>query len=662
LLQLNLGLSCDHALSEEGKGTKLAYLSEFQKLIYPDLPFHRWGTISKIKDPIACPPYTLVYNAKSFEKFKTDALPKDAIEGNSLRNQCIYDNPNEILYSMPFPEGDPICYLIYLPQRQIVKGFIVTVYGAAEKNNYHNFMKQPAALEDFDHHFLQKGWGIVKLNLVDLLDPLPTQHSMPERFFHHVLDSMYTFLGILRKTPEKIHESLDGLSNKSLFLEGQSFGGNMVINYLHKYPGTISGALVHNGKFLLRGRDTPWIDVSSKSISDHLYLIHPYDDNRTEFDGVLGFVKKSHSTGNEEYIHLHLIPEGAPHPVEEVIRWSLWNPSLKGHSYPQTEELYSEILTGVEHFLNNPQQPVNKLLNRWIFGRWNTYYAKDQPIKNLEEDFLSRSIRVVEALPLDTRVQLNRVALGYAHQDWFQKIWQEKFQPVLAHSYLMIGFDRDTIYETFVHGYLFDQLKKQNEDVWADLALKSMQHVLPAFRKYILERFATEAKESHPMENSQLVQYFEGIPPSTYREDGFASTPAGKEKSRQDNWKTTLLPYFLSANPELCQKFISNIQMTHGNLGKFFETVPILSLEDEEPATFKSLSTLKQYLEKYPYDESLSMTMQKLLLGHIAERFKETQALVNAYRDHTAYLSEVATQGLQQVLLQDIKIVNQIRQ
>jgi hypothetical protein len=305
---------------------------------------------------------------------------------------------------------------------------------------------------------------------------------------------------------------------------------------------------------------------------------------------------------------------------------------------------------------------MNKLLNRWLLGRWETYYGIDQPIKKFEDDFLSRTMRSFDALPLERRVQLTKIALGHEDQACFQQIWQEQFKQILAYSYMMVICNRNTIFEPFVHAYIFDQLQQQNELSWADLTSKSMQYVLPAYRKYLLERFAEKTTNDNLMVTPQMFRYFQGTPPANYKhwEVDLASTEAGMEKKRRDLWKMTLLPYILSANLELNQTFISNVSVKYGHLIKFFEQVPGLSLDGEEPETFSSFETLREFIKKYPFEDSLTKEMQQLVLSKIAERFEETRALVREYPDVNSYLSKIFPKGLREVHIQDIAIVNQI--
>lgn len=489
LLQPCSGWSCDDTLKDEVRSepaTKyMAYLSEFKQLVYPDLPFHAWGKISPTKKPKELPPYILYYNAYGFDGFRTNDLPKEAIEGKPLLNKTVYKNPDEILYSRSFPQGDPISYLIYLPSNKLITGFIVDLYGGAgfgfgDGRSIDHHIEQPLQLGDFHKQFLGRGWGIVKLNLVDVLDPPRSQHDMSEPLFRHLQDSIHTFLTTLGTTPGILHDSLEGLSRKPLFLYGFSFGACTALRYIQEHQGIVKGVIAGGGHFSLKNRFTTWLNLFNKDFSDPVYIINAYDDNRSLFEGVLAFFRNSLDTPRENLIHLHIVPEGCTHSLDKFIQMHSDNATLKGHGLPQSEELLDEVFAGVEAFLNTPQTPMNKLLNRWLLGRWETYYGKDQPIKKFEDDFLSRTMRIFEASPLDSRIQLTKTALGHEDQACFQKLWREQFQQILAYSYMMIVCDRNTIYDPFVHAYIFDQLQQQNESSWANLTSKSMQYVLPA--------------------------------------------------------------------------------------------------------------------------------------------------------------------------------------
>lgn len=164
------------------------------------------------------------------------------------------------------------------------------------------------------------------------------------------------------------------------------------------------------------------------------------------------------------------------------------------------------------------------------------------------------------------------------------------------------------------------------------------------------------------MATAQTSLYFQGKLPSNYKhwEVTLASTETGMERKRNVLWKMTLLPYIFSANLELSQTFITNVSAKHGHLIKFFEQVPELSLEDEEPETFSSIENVRKFITKYSFDDSLTIEMQKLVLRKIAERFEETRALVQEYPDANSYLSKIFPKGLREVHTQDVAIVKQI--
>jgi predicted peptidase len=168
---------------------------------------------------------------------------------------------------------------------------------------------------------------------------------------------------LLNKIPQIIHENLETLKDKPIFLMGSSFGGMMSVYHAINFPGTFTGYISNaGGLYGQQGYDQisfkDYLKVACiddiKYIEDPVFIHHSLDDNRVNVKASLEFFRLAKLAKKEHLIKLFIDDHGSSVGDKE--------PGLHGHFFPERYylQLFSEQLID---FINSNGKNIDPDLN-----------------------------------------------------------------------------------------------------------------------------------------------------------------------------------------------------------------------------------------------------------------------------------------------------------
>jgi hypothetical protein len=478
-------------------------------------------------------------------------------------------------------EDIPIGYNIYLPKGDI-KGVMVTVYGGHQKNDRQQKMYKPGVPNHLNAYLLSNGIACIQLNLVDLLELNQWQFYMNAELNSKIHASIDAFFRALKLNPSGLHEKLNKLIGKPIFLYGASFGGRTSIRHAQLYPNTFDGYISHDGglsfdmllksdlpiaKRKLTYKDIPKhlhpMNSEMKNLDDQIALItkpilvlHTFDDNNASIKTTLDWYKKVAEMGKQDLVRLFITQNGNPIP-------DLKEPHNKGHGHPTDETAFTRYANTVLNFiLGAPHEPH---LSAWQAHRYeqlaNKYYRLATPL----EQFLSESFWSYKTLnpagvcfPVESRDVLQQGVEEYVRNNW-----ETAYRPIY-YAYQVIDRIKNNPYGEIYDLWSGNHLTDENSQ-------NSLKKLLPPFIQYLEESQKHTGYQKKDMdqliENRELIETYRSLLTESAIKRVEATSVFMSFYQTAKNWISThitnpdtslehyLLTSFFLENPQLMTKY-----------------------------------------------------------------------------------------------------------
>ncbi len=398
---------------------KISYLigeeNTFQKVVKSDLSrkyegFHPQST-----------PFDVIYNNDGYSTIEH----KTFIKGNPIEDT---DNP--------------IGYVIFMPKKEI-KNIVVKMYGGSKNTDISTKLNVPRnSLSNDEKILLNNGTVLISLNLPDLVKNDSYQSQINLELLKQIHEAVDHFYNILKNNPTEMHQSLDKLKDKPIFLMGSSFGGMMSVYHAINYPKTFTGYISHaGGLFGEYGYDnslySSYLKVADtdkiKLIQDPIFIHHSLDDNRVNVKASLEFYRLAKLAKKEHLIKLFIDNHGSSVDEKE--------PDLHGHFFP--ERYYLKVFSQqLIDFINSNGKNIEPILNEWRYEKFTkiahrleglgSYVHKDQK-RDLHKILLSKGLEhwnlFVKFGNKDNLELIKNSKLG--NEDAFNKLWSTNIAPFL---------------------------------------------------------------------------------------------------------------------------------------------------------------------------------------------------------------------------------------
>lgn len=462
-------------------------------------------------------------------------------------------------------KGDPIGYNIHVPKGQ-VSAFIVVVYGGEEKKNRGKSLKGPGSLLPWQSSLLNKGIGIITLNLPDLLKNTKFQFEMDKDVYYSIQKAIDSFYQTFSKAPQNLHPELAKYRGFPLFLYGASFGGGVSIRHAELYPNTFNGYISHDGALSLledaktggrggtisqaRGIASQWIspleeafmlpqkpgifqkksikiqqDQKIAKIKQPILLIHNFTDKNVNIRTTIAWYNKAVSSGKGRLITTNFNAKG--NPTSSPSASGVTN---RGHGVGDSQSYVENILSFIQSHLPS----ANRMTN--------TPDSLEAAAKMNAQNYQARKAGVLSGKQLGSR-NPEEVFLAFAYEHYLitKKIpqdnaaWMREYLPL--YYAVILSLNKKEYHNIFAKLKMLD---------WQSGVSQMLKGQIPYIYKYLSETKKCQGKiqldalaSQMNAKGSQLLQELINKPASA----------TGKPR-----YAEFMLMQFLKSNPNLALK------------------------------------------------------------------------------------------------------------